>query len=83
MGTESINKPGRKRGRLLFSAAGWITLRMGPDTLFVKGIRPRCFFLGATFAGRCLVVSYTERGDTIRVISARAMTPRERRAYED
>jgi uncharacterized DUF497 family protein len=38
---------------------------------------------GATFAGRCLLVSYTERGNTIRVISARAMTPRERKAYED
>jgi hypothetical protein len=43
----------------------------------------RYLTFGATFAGRCLVVSYTERGDTIRVISARAMTPRERRAYED
>jgi uncharacterized DUF497 family protein len=43
----------------------------------------RYLTFGATFAGRCLVKSYTERGDTIRVISARAMTPRERRAYED
>jgi uncharacterized protein len=43
----------------------------------------RYLTFGATFAGRCLVVSYTERGDSIRVISARAMTPRERRAYED
>ena len=43
----------------------------------------RYLTFGATFAGRCLVVSYTERGDTIRVISARAMTPRERKAYED
>jgi hypothetical protein len=29
-----------------------------------------------------LVVSYTERGDRIRLISVREMTPRERRAYE-
>ena len=43
----------------------------------------RYLTFGATFARRCLVVSYTERGDTIRVISARTMTPRERRAYED
>ena len=43
----------------------------------------RYLTFGATFAGRCLVVSYTERGDRIRVISARAMTPRERKAYED
>ena len=32
--------------------------------------------------GRYLVVSYTERGERIRLISARLMTPRERRAYE-
>jgi uncharacterized DUF497 family protein len=43
----------------------------------------RFLTFGATFVGRCLVVSYTERGDTIRVISARAMMPRERIAYED
>jgi len=43
----------------------------------------RFLTFGATFAGRCLVVSYTERGDTIRVILARAMMPRERIAYED
>jgi hypothetical protein len=43
----------------------------------------RYLTFGATFARRCLVVSYTERGDRIRVISARAMTPRERKAYED
>jgi uncharacterized DUF497 family protein len=29
-----------------------------------------------------LVVSFTERSNTIRIISARRMTPRERKAYE-
>jgi hypothetical protein len=33
--------------------------------------------------GKYLVVSYTERGDRIRLISARQMTSRERRAYEE
>lgn len=42
----------------------------------------RWLTFGTTFAGRGLVVSYTERGDSIRVISARPMTPRERNAYE-
>ncbi len=37
---------------------------------------------GMSKRGRYLVVSYTERGDRIRPISARPMTPRERRAYE-
>jgi uncharacterized DUF497 family protein len=43
----------------------------------------RYLTFGAAFAGRSLVVSYTERGDTIRVISARVMTPREHKPYED
>jgi uncharacterized DUF497 family protein len=30
-----------------------------------------------------LVVSYTERGERVRLISARQMTARERRAYEE
>jgi uncharacterized protein len=42
----------------------------------------RWLTFGATFAGRRLVVSYTERGDSIRIISVRPMTTRERIAYE-
>ena len=37
----------------------------------------------ASKQGRYLVVSYTERGDRIRLISARQMASRERRAYEE
>jgi hypothetical protein len=32
--------------------------------------------------GRILVVSHTDSGDTIRIISARRATPRERKFYE-
>lgn len=42
----------------------------------------RFWALGQTDAGRRLFVVYTFRGDLIRVISARDMTPRERRSYE-
>jgi uncharacterized protein len=42
----------------------------------------RFLVFGASRGGRYLVVSYTERGDRIRLISARQMTLRERRAYE-
>lgn len=42
----------------------------------------RHIIFGATRQGRYLVVSYTEREGRIRLISARQMTPRERRAYE-
>jgi uncharacterized DUF497 family protein len=43
----------------------------------------RYLILGASKQGKHLVVSYTERGERIRLISARAMTSRERRAYEE
>jgi uncharacterized DUF497 family protein len=42
----------------------------------------RYLIFGCSRAGRHLVVSFTERGNHIRLISARTMTPRERKAYE-
>ena len=42
----------------------------------------RYLIFGMSKGGKHLVVSYTERGDRIRLISARQMTPRERKAYE-
>ncbi|MBI1762991.1 MAG: BrnT family toxin [Acidobacteria bacterium] len=38
--------------------------------------------VGTSKQGRLLVVTFTERGDTIRIITARAATPKERRPYE-
>ena len=43
----------------------------------------RYLIFGASKQGKHLVVSYTERRDRVRVISARQMTARERRAYEE
>lgn len=43
----------------------------------------RFYALGQTDARRRLFIVYTLRGERIRVISARDMTPRERRRYED
>ena len=43
----------------------------------------RHLIFGISKQGKSLVVSYTERGDRIRLISARAMTARERKAYEE
>ena len=34
-------------------------------------------------AGRLLLVSHTDRGDVVRIISAREATRRERKDYED
>lgn len=38
--------------------------------------------IGESSSGRLLVVVYTERGETIRIISCRLATKAERRAYE-
>ena len=44
---------------------------------------PRYYVLGQTDAGRKLFVVVTIRGESIRVISARDMSHRERKEYED
>ena len=41
----------------------------------------RFLLLGATHAGRLVVVSHTDRGDSIRIIGARIATRRERSTY--
>jgi hypothetical protein len=42
----------------------------------------RYIIIGLSNQGRYLFVSHTERSNKIRLISARLMTPRERRYYE-
>jgi uncharacterized DUF497 family protein len=42
----------------------------------------RHLLFGISKQGKYLVVSYTERGERIRLISARQMTSSERKAYE-
>ena len=43
----------------------------------------RYVLLGRSLRDRLLVVVHTERGDNIRIISARSATKRERRTYEE
>jgi uncharacterized DUF497 family protein len=43
----------------------------------------RFIIFGLSAAGRLLVVAHTERGDTIRIISARPADPGERIIYEE
>lgn len=52
-----------------------------PDPDHSEG-EARHLLLGASSAGRLLVVSHTERGDRIRIISARRANRAETRAYE-
>jgi hypothetical protein len=43
----------------------------------------RYLIVGKSNRGRLLIVSYTERGDSVRLISAREVTRTEREAYEE
>jgi uncharacterized DUF497 family protein len=43
----------------------------------------RQILIGSSFQDRLLVVVHTERGDKIRIISARKATKRERNQYEE
>jgi uncharacterized DUF497 family protein len=43
----------------------------------------RYLMIGASKEGRILIVSYTERNGVVRLISAREVTPTERKAYEE
>jgi uncharacterized protein len=42
----------------------------------------RYLLLGRSSSGRLLIVSHSEEAQRVRMISARAMTPKERRSYE-
>lgn len=60
------------------------------DPLYVEFYDPdhsedeeRYLIVGQSSRGRLLIVSYTERGDSIRLISAREVTRVEREAYEE
>lgn len=43
----------------------------------------RYLIMGQSTAGRLLIVSYADRDDVVRLISAREVTSSERRAYEE
>ncbi len=46
-------------------------------------VEQRLILLGTSYRGKMLVVVHTERGDSIRVISARPASRRERQQYEE
>ena len=46
-------------------------------------IASRYLLVGESRQRRLLVISYTELGDTVRIIGAREATRRERKAYEE
>ena len=48
-----------------------------------SGDELREIIVGNSEQNRLLIVSFTERGENLRIISARAATPRERKEFED
>ena len=53
-----------------------------PDPRHSEG-EGRLITIGESLRGRLLVVVHTERGDAIRIITARPATRRERKQYEE
>ena len=43
----------------------------------------RYITIGVSLSGRFLIIAHTDRGDTVRIISARELTRAERKAYEE
>lgn len=58
-----------------------VPLLLAPDHEHSQS-EDRYYGLGVTDSGRALFVVFTVRGELVRVISARDMSRRERRAYE-
>lgn len=48
-----------------------------------SGEEERYITIGASAAGRILMVAHTDRGERVRLISARELTRAERKAYEE
>jgi len=60
------------------------------DTLSITIVDPdhsigeqRYIIIGSSYKGRLLMVSHTDKGERIRLISARELTRKERKAYEE
>jgi len=75
-----------RKHRILFEEA----VSVFYDPLAVTGADPdhseaedRLITFGVSSAGRLLVVSHMERGEAMRIISARRATPQERHIYEE
>ena len=58
-----------------------VPLVLAPDAAH-SNVEDRYYGLGVTNGGRPLFVVFTIRGDLVRVVSARDMSRRERRTYE-
>jgi uncharacterized DUF497 family protein len=84
--SESKSRSNQKKHSVSFEEAATVFLDLLEITISDPdhSITERRFLsIGASLTGRLLVVSYTERADRIRIISARKPTKTERRSYEE
>jgi uncharacterized DUF497 family protein len=72
----------RKHGVDFADAVAVLEDEMGITTSDVRHKEARFVTVGMDALGRILIVVYTWRGETIRLVSARRATPAERRQYE-
>ena len=82
---ESKNLLNEKKHRVSFEEAATVfadPLEIMIDDPDHSSAEHRFISIGESLKRRLLVVSYTERGDRIRIINARTPTKRERRVYE-
>ena len=83
---ETKNRANRRRHRVSFEEAAFVfgdPFELTIDDPDHSVSEYRFITIGESSEGRLLVVSYTERGGIIRLISARKPTRRERKAYEE
>jgi uncharacterized DUF497 family protein len=73
----------RKHGVLFSDAASVLEDELGLTVSDPYAEEERWITLGMDLLGRLLVVIYVWRSETIRIISARHATPREREEYDD
>ncbi len=75
-----------RKHSVAFSEAGTVFndpfSRTTPDAVHSVG-EERFWTMGLSDKGRLIIVSHTEDGDLIEIISARTATPRERKNYEE
>jgi uncharacterized DUF497 family protein len=83
---ERKNLLNQKKHRISFEEAATVfadPLEIMIDDPDHSSAEHRFISIGESFMKRLLVVSYADRGDSIRILSARKPTTRERRAYEE
>lgn len=83
---EDKNRRNKKKHKVSFEEAATVfndpMALIVPDDEHTWGEK-RYYIIGVSGLGDLLVVFYTERGNSVRIISARTPTRKERRDYEE